>query len=154
MPIFWTYLENTDLFTTGCFRRRSLRHLDLLDIGDIVGVEGTVFRTQRGEISVKATKFQFLAKALRPLPEKWHGLKDVETRYRQRYLDLIVNPDVQKTFIIRSKIIQALRRFLESQDFLEVETPILHPIAGGAAARPFFHPPQRLGHEPIYENCA
>jgi len=113
------------------------RHLDLLDIGDIVGVEGTVFRTQRGEISVKATKFQFLSKALRPLPEKWHGLKDVETRYRQRYLDLIVNPDVQKTFIIRSKIIQSLRRFLDSKGFLEVETPILHPIAGGAAARPF-----------------
>ncbi len=113
------------------------RHLDLLDIGDIVGIEGTVFRTQRGEISVKASKFQFLSKALRPLPEKWHGLKDVETRYRQRYLDLIVNPDVQKTFIIRSKIIQSLRRFLDSKGFLEVETPILHPIAGGAAARPF-----------------
>ena len=80
---------------------------------------------------------QFLAKALRPLPEKWHGLKDVETRYRQRYLDLIVNPEVQKTFIIRSKIIQSLRRFLDSKGFLEVETPIMHPIAGGAAARPF-----------------
>lgn len=112
-------------------------HLHLLDIGDIVGVKGVVFRTQRGEISVKATEFQFLSKALRPLPEKWHGLKDVETRYRQRYLDLIVNPDVQKTFIIRSKIIQSLRRFLDSKGFLEVETPILHPIAGGAAARPF-----------------
>ncbi|CUH96435.1 Lysine-tRNA ligase [Propionispora sp. 2/2-37] len=109
----------------------------LLDIGDIIGVEGTVFKTQRGEISVKVSSFEFLAKSLRPLPEKWHGLKDVEMRYRQRYLDLIVNPEVRQTFVIRSKIIQALRRFLDGRDFLEVETPMMHPIAGGAAARPF-----------------
>ena len=99
----------------------------LLDIGDIIGVEGVVFRTQRGEISVKVAAFDILAKSLRPLPEKWHGLKDVETRYRQRYLDLIVNPEVRETFVLRSKVIQAIRRNLESQDFLEVETPMMHP---------------------------
>lgn len=109
----------------------------LLDIGDIIGVEGTVFKTQRGEISIKVSNFEILAKSLRPLPEKWHGLKDVEMRYRQRYLDLIVNPEVRETFVVRSKIIQALRRFLDGKDFLEVETPMMHPIAGGAAARPF-----------------
>lgn len=109
----------------------------LLDIGDIIGVEGTVFRTQKGEISVKISSFDMLAKSLRPLPEKWHGLKDVETRYRQRYLDLIVNPEVRDTFVVRSKVIQAIRRYLDGQDFLEVETPMMHPIAGGAAARPF-----------------
>jgi lysyl-tRNA synthetase class 2 len=112
-------------------------NIRLLDIGDIVGVEGDVFRTQKGEISIKATSFEFLAKSLRPLPEKWHGLKDVETRYRQRYLDLIVNPQVRDTFILRSKIIQTMRRFLDAREFLEVETPMMHPIAGGAAAKPF-----------------
>ena len=109
----------------------------LLDIGDLIGVEGTVFRTQRGEISVKAAAFDFLAKALRPLPEKFHGLKDVEVRYRQRYLDLIVNPEVKETFVKRSKIISHLRFLLEDKGFLEVETPMMHPIAGGAAAKPF-----------------
>lgn len=109
----------------------------LLDIGDIIGVEGTLFKTKTGEVSVKIQNFDILAKALRPLPEKWHGLKDVETRYRQRYVDLIVNPDVRKTFIMRSKIIQAMRRYLDERDFLEVETPMMHPIAGGAAAKPF-----------------
>ena len=109
----------------------------LLDIGDIIGVEGLVFKTQRGEISVKATNFEIQAKSLRPLPEKFHGLKDVETRYRQRYLDLIVNPDVRNSFVMRSKIIKESRNYLDNQDFLEVETPMMHPIAGGAAARPF-----------------
>ncbi len=109
----------------------------LLDIGDIIGIEGEVFRTKRGEISVKVSNFEFLAKSLRTLPEKWHGLKDVEMRYRQRYLDLIVNPEVRHTFILRSKIIQALRRMLDDRGFLEVETPMMHPIAGGAAAKPF-----------------
>jgi lysyl-tRNA synthetase class 2 len=109
----------------------------LLDIGDIIGCEGLVFRTQKGEISLKVTSFEILAKSLRPLPEKWHGLKDVETRYRQRYLDLIVNPQVRETFVLRSKVIQEMRRFLDNQDFLEVETPMMHPIAGGAAAKPF-----------------
>ncbi len=109
----------------------------LMDIGDLIGVEGEVFRTNKGEISVKATSLQILAKSLRPLPEKWHGLKDVETRYRQRYLDLIVNPEVRDTFVVRSKVIQALRCYLDGQGYLEVETPMMHPIAGGAAARPF-----------------
>lgn len=111
--------------------------IHLLDIGDILGVEGTVFRTQRGEISIKISSFEILSKSLRPLPEKWHGLRDVEMRYRQRYLDLIVNPEVRQTFVTRSKIIRALRCFLDAKDFLEVETPMMHPIAGGAAARPF-----------------
>lgn len=108
-----------------------------LDIGDIVGVEGKVFKTQKGEVSVMADDLTLLAKSLRPLPEKWHGLKDVDTRYRQRYLDLIVNPDVRKTFILRSKIIKTMRDYLDSRGFIEVETPVLTPIAGGAAARPF-----------------
>lgn len=110
---------------------------ELLDIGDIIGAEGVVFKTQRGEVSVKVTEFELLAKSLRPLPEKWHGLKDVETRYRQRYLDLIVNPEVRDAFVVRSRVIQALRRYLDNQGYLEVETPMMHPIAGGAAARPF-----------------
>ena len=112
-------------------------NFQLLDIGDVIGLQGLVFKTQKGEISVKVTSFEILAKSLRPLPEKWHGLKDVETRYRQRYLDLIVNPDVRHTFVLRSKIIKAIRRYLDERDFLEVETPMMHPIAGGAAARPF-----------------
>ena len=107
------------------------------DLGDIIGVEGEVFRTRTGEISIKASAVEFLTKALRPLPEKWHGLKDVEIRYRQRYLDLIVNPDVKRAFLVRSRMIQALRRTLDSRGFLEVETPMMHPIPGGAAARPF-----------------
>lgn len=109
----------------------------LLDIGDIIGVEGRVFKSQRGEISISATNLKMLAKSLRPLPEKWHGLKDTDTRYRQRYLDLIVNPEVKQTFLTRSKIISAIREFLDERGFVEVETPILSPIAGGAAARPF-----------------
>lgn len=109
----------------------------LLDIGDIIGVKGVVFKTHRGEISVKAAEFDILAKSLRPLPEKWHGLKDVELRYRQRYVDLIVNPEVRQNFITRTKIIRALRKQLDDRQFLEVETPMMHPIAGGAAARPF-----------------
>lgn len=109
----------------------------LLDIGDIIGAEGTVFKTHRGEVSVKVTAFSIQSKSLRPLPEKFHGLKDVETRYRQRYLDLIVNPEVKDTFVLRSKIIKAMRGYLDERDFLEVETPVMHPIAGGAAARPF-----------------
>lgn len=109
----------------------------LLDIGDIIGVEGTLFKTHRGEITIKVSDFSILAKSLRPLPEKFHGLKDVETRYRQRYLDLIVNPDVRQTFITRTKIIKSIRNYLDSRNFLEVETPVLSPIAGGANARPF-----------------
>ena len=108
-----------------------------MDIGDIVGIEGTVFRTQHGEVSIRAQKLVLLSKSLRPLPEKFHGLKDMDTRYRQRYLDLIVNPEVKDTFVKRSKIITEIRRFLDGEQFLEVETPVLHTIAGGATARPF-----------------
>lgn len=108
-----------------------------MDIGDIVGVKGVVFRTRKGEISVKATEIIMLAKSLQPLPEKWHGLRDTDLRYRQRHVDLIVNPDVRKTFVLRSKIIQEIRNYLNERDFLEVDTPILHNTAGGAAARPF-----------------
>ena len=107
------------------------------DIGDILGVEGFVFRTQKGEISVHAQKIALLSKSLLPLPEKFHGLKDTDTRYRQRYLDLIVNPEVKDAFIKRSRIITEIRRYLDAGGFLEVETPVLHNIAGGAAARPF-----------------
>jgi lysyl-tRNA synthetase class 2 len=110
---------------------------EYFDIGDFMGVEGIVFRTKRGEISVKAENIKMLCKALRPLPEKWHGLKDVEIRYRQRYVDLIVNPEVRKTFEVRSKFIRYIREFLDDRGFMEVETPMLHPIAGGANARPF-----------------
>ena len=111
--------------------------IKLMDIGDTVGITGTAFRTHMGELSIKATSVEMLSKSLRPLPEKWHGLKDVETRYRQRYVDLIVNPEVRETFVKRSQIIKSVREVLDSHDFLEVETPILNTIAGGAAARPF-----------------
>ncbi|GIP19636.1 lysine--tRNA ligase [Paenibacillus montaniterrae] len=110
---------------------------EMLDIGDIVGVRGTVFKTNTGEVSVKVLELEVLSKSLLPLPDKHHGLKDVELRYRQRYVDLIVNPEVQQTFILRSKIIQSMRRYLDGLGYLEVETPTLHSIAGGAAARPF-----------------
>lgn len=110
---------------------------EMLDIGDIVGVKGTVFKTNTGEVSVKVLELEVLSKSLLPLPDKHHGLKDVELRYRQRYVDLIVNPEVQQTFILRSKIIQSMRRYLDGLGYLEVETPTLHSIAGGAAARPF-----------------
>lgn len=110
---------------------------EMLDMGDIVGVKGTVFKTNTGEVSIKVKELEVLTKSLLPLPDKHHGLKDVELRYRQRYVDLIVNPDVQQTFILRSKIIQSMRRYLDSKGYLEVETPTLHAIAGGAAARPF-----------------
>ena len=107
------------------------------DIGDIVGLKGNVFRTHKGEISVRATSITLLSKSLLPLPEKFHGLKDTDLRYRQRYLDLIVNSEVKDTFVKRSQIIKEIRNFLDAQGFLEVETPVLQTIPGGAAARPF-----------------
>ncbi len=108
-----------------------------LDIGDIVGVEGEVFRTKRGEISVKAHRVTLLSKSLLPLPEKFHGLTDKETRYRQRYVDLIMNPEVRKVFVVRSKFIKHVRDFLDGRGYMEVETPVLNTISGGATARPF-----------------
>ncbi len=108
-----------------------------LDIGDIIGVKGEVFKTNRGEVTVKVKEFELLTKSLRPLPEKFHGLKDKDLRYRRRYLDLIVNPEVKDTFVKRSKIIRSMRNYLEDKGFLEVETPMMHPIVGGANARPF-----------------
>ncbi len=107
------------------------------DIGDIIGVRGEVFRTQKGQISVKADEVKLLSKSLLPLPEKWHGLKDTELRYRQRYVDLIVNPDVKKAFVMRSRFIRHMRSYLDERGYIEVETPVLNTIAGGAAARPF-----------------
>jgi lysyl-tRNA synthetase class 2 len=117
-------LENFELFR-------------LFDLGDIVGVEGPVFRTRTNELTISATKVHHLSKNLLPLPEKWHGLTDVETRFRQRYVDLIVNPDVREVFVKRSKIIREIRNFLDERGYLEVETPVLQTIAGGALARPF-----------------
>lgn len=111
--------------------------ISYLDMGDIIGVEGEVFKTQSGEISVKAKKLTLLSKSLQILPEKWHGLKDPDLRYRQRYVDLIVNPEVKETFLLRNKIIRKIREYLDNLGYLEVETPILGNIAGGANARPF-----------------
>ena len=123
------------------------------DLGDIVGITGTIFKTNVGELSIKASEFIHLTKPLRPLPEKFHGLKDVEQRYRQRYLDLISNQGSKETFIARSLIIQSMRRYLDQQGFLEVETPMLHSIAGGAAARPFETHHNALDMPFYYEDC-
>ena len=114
-----------------------LRLFKDLDIGDFIGVEGSILRTRTGEPTVRADSFMLLSKSLLPLPDKWHGLSDVEVRYRQRYVDLISNSEVKDVFKTRSRIISAVRRFLDGRDFLEVETPVLHPSAGGALARPF-----------------
>lgn len=107
------------------------------DIGDIVGIKGTVFKTRHGEVSIKVSELLLLSKSLQVLPEKWHGLKDTDLRYRQRYVDLIVNPSVKNTFVLRSKILKEVKNFLDDRDYIEVDTPILSPIAGGASARPF-----------------
>jgi len=116
---------------------RDFQLYKLLDLGDFIGVEGLLFRTRTGELTVVASELTFLAKCFLPLPEKWHGLKDIEIRYRQRYVDLVVNREVRDVFVKRSVIIRELRRFLDERGYLEVETPILHPIAGGALAKPF-----------------
>ncbi len=119
---------------TGESAHEAFRHYDL---GDILGAEGTLFKTRTGELSVRATQLRLLTKSLRPLPEKFHGLTDQEQKYRQRYLDLVTNEDTRRVFITRSRIIQAIREFFVSRDYLEVETPMMHPIPGGATARPF-----------------
>lgn len=117
--------------------KENYREFSSYDIGDIVGVKGEVFTTRKGEISIKAEEVLLLSKSLQVLPEKWHGLKDPDLRYRQRYVDLVVNPEVQKTFLKRSNIIKAIREYLDNIGYIEVETPILHTIAGGANAKPF-----------------
>ncbi|HEX3154370.1 MAG TPA: lysine--tRNA ligase, partial [Candidatus Angelobacter sp.] len=109
----------------------------LLDLGDHIGVSGYLFRTRTGELTIHAEELTFLSKDFLPLPEKWHGLSDVELRYRQRYVDLVMNQDVREVFVKRSKVVQSIRRFLDARDFVEVETPMMQPIAGGATARPF-----------------
>ncbi len=109
----------------------------LLDLGDIIGIKGFPFKTKTGEVSIHVHSFEVLCKSLHPLPEKWHGLTDVEARYRNRYVDLIVNEDVRKTFETRSRVVAAIRQYLDSRGFLEVETPMMHPIPGGATAKPF-----------------
>jgi lysyl-tRNA synthetase class 2 len=114
-----------------------LKKFKSLDLGDIIGVEGLVFKTKTGEVSIHVNDFVLLTKSLKPLPEKWHGLKDPDLRYRQRYVDLIVNSEVKDTFIKRTQIIKAIRKFLDDKGYLEVETPVLSTIASGAAARPF-----------------
>jgi lysyl-tRNA synthetase class 2 len=113
------------------------KSFNLMDIGDFIGVRGRLFRTRTGELTLMAEDLCLLAKSMKPLPEKWHGLTDVETRYRQRYVDLIVNDEVKKIFVLRSRIIQAIREFFVARDFLEVETPMMQPIPGGATAKPF-----------------
>ncbi|MEN3033360.1 MAG: lysine--tRNA ligase [Aquificaceae bacterium] len=117
------------------------RFLELVDVGDVLGIEGELFRTKAGELTIDVKRFEILAKSLNPMPEKWHGLKDTEVRYRKRYLDLIVNEEARNVVLIKSKVLKSIREFLDSNGFIEVETPILQPVASGASARPFktFH---------------
>lgn len=139
--IFADIKDETDkiqlAFSKNILGLEKYQFLSLLDIGDLIGIKGNVFKTKRGELSIAVKEVELLAKCLHPLPEKWHGLKDVELRYRQRYLDLIITPEVKNTFILRSKIIYNLRQILYDKGFTEVETPMLQTMAGGALARPF-----------------
>ena len=117
--------------------KKEFELFNLLDLGDIIGVQGTIFRTKAGEITILVKKLELLTKSLRPLPDKWHGLKDVEERYRRRYVDLIVNPEVKDIFIKKFKIINSIKESLNKEDYIEVDTPVIQPIYGGAAAKPF-----------------
>ena len=117
--------------------KKEFELFNLLDLGDIIGINGTIFRTKAGEITIFANKLELLTKSLRPLPDKWHGLKDVEERYRKRYVDLIVNPEVKQIFVKKFKIINSIREILNKEDYIEVDTPIIQPIYGGANAKPF-----------------
>jgi len=139
--IFSDMKDETDkiqlAFAKNILGQEKYQSLNIFDIGDIIGIKGTVFKSRKGELSIAVKEFELLTKCLHPLPEKWHGLKDVELRYRQRYLDLIITPEVKKTFILRSKIIYNLRQILYDKGFIEVETPMLQTMAGGAIARPF-----------------
>src|SRR5262249_62431046 len=117
----------------------------LLDLGDHIGVRGYLFRTKTGELTIHVEEITFLSKDLLPLPEKWHGLTDVELRYRQRYLDLVMNQEVREVFVKRSKLVQSLRRFLDAHGYIEVETPMMQPIAGGAGRGSVFSPPNTPG---------
>ena len=125
------------VFKANIISPKEFELVSLLDLGDFIEVNGRLFITESGELTVEAGKLQILAKSLRPLPEKWYGLKDIETRYRERYLDLALNPEVKENFYLRSKVIQTLRNFLIEKGFIEVDTPVLQPIAGGASAKPF-----------------
>ena len=131
-----------DLFKERSLSEQAYTVTEQLDLGDWIGVTGIFFRTKTNEFTVEVHELTFLSKALRPLPEKWHGLTDVETRYRQRYVDLIANPEVHGIFAMRSRIIAGIRAFLIERGFLEVETPMMHPIPGGAAGEAVCHPPQ------------
>src|SRR5439155_18501276 len=116
--------------------REDYERLGSLDLGDLIGADGTIFATKRGELTLRVERFQLLAKSLRPPPEKYHGLRDVETRYRQRELDLIANEEARELFLMRAGVIAAARRFLDDHGYVEVETPVLQPLYGGALARP------------------
>ena len=133
------------VFKADALAPEALKLLELIDIGDFLAVNGEVGKTQAGEVSVFVKSFEMIAKALRPLPETWYGFKDIEERYRQRYVDLLVNDEVRQVFITRSKIVAFLRKFLDAQGFLEVETPVLQPIYGGASAKPFVTHHHTLG---------
>ena len=131
------YTGRIQLYARADERGDDFAHFTDVDIGDFVGVTGDMFRTRTGELTIAVKSFTFLGKSLRPLPEKWHGLKDVETRYRRRYVDLIVSPARREIFLLRTRLIKAIREFLDARGFVEVETPMMQPIPGGAAARPF-----------------
>ncbi len=139
--LFVAFDDRSGAFQANLFKGEladdEFERLSLLDVGDIMGVCGTLMFTRRGELSIKASQVRIITKSIRPLPDKWHGLSDVSTRYRQRYVDLMVNPNVRETFRMRSKIVRYIRRFLDDRDYLEVETPMLQAIYGGASARPF-----------------